>query len=85
MGKAESSVQSLDPTQLYKNGRRTLNTSLPRDKEPTQLVLSLQPTMRIVFPVSGSRSAPLFCLSVYVSGAQTRSQLSVLKTPQRRD
>lgn len=78
-------MQSLDATQLYKNGPRTLNTSLPRDEEPGQLVLSLQPRVRTVFPVSGSRSVPEFCGSVYVSGVQTHSQLCIFKTSQRRE
>ena len=51
----------------HKNGPWAWNTSLPRDKEPTQPALGLTPFEGLSFPVSGSMCTPVFCLSMCVN------------------
>lgn len=61
------------------------NTSLPRDKEPTQPVPGLLPCVGIYFPVSGSMCTTLFCLSVCVNSPQAHPEILVFQTPCGRD
>lgn len=58
------SVQSSDPTRPHKNGPWAWNTSLPRDKESSQLAMGLLPCVGTSFSALDSMRAPLFCLSV---------------------
>lgn len=66
--KRKANVQSFTPAQPCKNGPWTWNTFLPRDKKPTQSVLSLSSCVGTSFSVSCSTCTPSFCLSM-CSGA----------------